>query len=161
MLKCILGILIITAGCTSSDRQNTQSKTDSLWRLPKTDLNILSEANYNTLTQVYDNYMLENRDVTLRDERLLTTRDVNTAYNNMPVYKTVEEWEKTKEYLKEHILVCAGLWPMPDKTPLNPKTYHTVDHDDYIVETVTIETYPGFFLAGNLYHPKGNGPFPA
>jgi hypothetical protein len=164
MLKCFLGILIVAAGCTgctSSNGQNEQSKTNSQWRLPKTDLNILPDASYNTLTQVYDNYMLENRDVTLRDERLLTSKDVNTVYNDMPVYKSVKEWEKTKEYLKEHILVCAGLWPMPDKTPLNPKTYHIVDHDDYIVETVTIETYPGFFLAGNLYHPKGHGPYPA
>ncbi|WP_051084324.1 alpha/beta hydrolase family protein [Segetibacter koreensis] len=164
MLKCLLGLLIITIcgiGCASSVRQNEQSKTDSMWSLPKSNLNTLPGASYKTLTQVYDDYMLENRDVTLRDERLLTMKDVNTVFDNMPVYKTVKEWEERKQYLKEHILVSAGLWPMPDKTPLNPKYYHKIDHDDYVVETVTIETYPGFLLAGNLYHPKGKGPYPA
>lgn len=163
MLKCLFAMLIITicnTGCTSSNRQNEQNKTDSVWSLPKSDVNTLPEASYKTLTQVYDDYMLENRDLTFRDERLLTIKDVNTVFNDMPVYKTAKEWEKRKEYLKEHILVCAGLWPMPDKTALNPKYYHKVDHDDYIVETVTIETYPGFLLAGNLYRPKGDGPFP-
>lgn len=50
---------------------------------------------------------------------------------------------------------------MPDKTPLNPKYYQKIEHSDYIVEKVTIETYPGFFLSGNIYRPKGEGPFPA
>ncbi|HZK93861.1 MAG TPA: CocE/NonD family hydrolase [Prolixibacteraceae bacterium] len=164
MLKWVLGIIIVTTfgtGCTTSSRQNEQSKTDTLWRLPKNDLNTLPAASYPSLTQVYDNHALENRDVTFRDERLLVSRGINTIYNSMPFYKTKEEWEKRKDYLKEHILVCAGLWPTPDKTPLHPKYYHKIDHDDYIVETVTIETYPGFFLAGNLYRPKGDGPFPA
>jgi len=104
---------------------------------------------------------LENRDITFRDERLLESTGINTLYPNFPNYKTKEEWEKRKEYLRKHILVCAGLWPIPDKTPLNPEYYHKIYHNDYIVETVTIETYPGFLLAGNIYRPKGNGPFPA
>lgn len=164
MFKYSFRILVITIFIIADQTtfgQNEQGKTDTIWKLPKFDLKALPEASHTTLTQIYNDYMLENRDVTFRDERLLTMRDLNTIFYDMPVYKTAKEWEKRKEYLKEHILVCAGLWPMPDKTPLNPKNYHKVDHEDYIVETITIETYPGFFLAGNLYRPKGNGPFPA
>lgn len=79
----------------------------------------------------------------------------------MPLYASLEDWEARKRYLREHILVCAGLWPLPEKTPLNPRIYHTIVHDDYTVETVVIETFPGFFLGGNVYKPKGKGPFPA
>jgi dienelactone hydrolase len=111
------------------------------------------------LTQVYDQCMLANRDVTYRDKRLLTMRTGQTHYN-MPFYKSKKQWERRKKYLREQILVSAGLWPMPPKNPLNPTYYHKIDHDDYIVETLTIEPYSGFYLAGNLYRPQGEGPFP-
>src|SRR5690606_17894447 len=104
--------------------------------------------------------MLENRDVTFRDERLLTANDVNTVRTEKVVYTTQQEWEERKEYVKKQILFSAGLWPLPDKLPLKPTYYQRIEHQDYLVETVTIETYPGYFLAGNLYRPKGEGPFP-
>ena len=120
----------------------------------------LSPPTYESLTRVYDIHSLESRDVTFRDERLLESKGINTVFSNFHPYKTKEEWEKRKEYLRKHILVCAGLWPLPNKTPLNPKYYHRVYHNNYIVETVSIETYPNFFLVGNIYRPIGNGPFP-
>lgn len=160
MYKWIFVLLITglsATGCTTSTRS---SGTDSTtWKLPDYDLSALPQASYASLTRLYDSSMLQNRDVTFRDERLLTMRGIKTIYQ-MPEYN-LDEWKARKEYLKEHILVCAGLWPMPEKTPLHPKYYHTSDHGDYIVRTVTIETYPGFFLGANLYEPKGKGPFPA
>ncbi|MEO8961975.1 MAG: hypothetical protein ABI325_08845, partial [Ginsengibacter sp.] len=69
-------------------------------------------------------------------------------------------WEKRKEFLKTQILVAAGLWPMPSGNPLNPHYYQKIEHDNYSVQTVSIETYPGYFLVGDLYEPKGKGPFP-
>jgi len=37
-----------------------------------------------------------------------------------------------------------------------------IDGPDFTVESVAIETRPGFFLCGSLYRPKGRtGPFPA
>ena len=163
MSKWIFAILFLTIYGTSCITSNKEKERNSFSSLSKYNLNYnyLSECNYKSLTQVYDNHSLENRDITFRDERLLESTGINTLYPNFPNYKTKEEWEKRKEYLRKHILVCAGLWPIPDKTPLNPEYYHKIYHNDYIVETVTIETYPGFLLAGNIYRPKGNGPFPA
>ncbi len=57
----------------------------------------------------------------------------------MPVYHSIEEWEKRKKFLREQILVSTGLWPMPEKNSLHPKYAHPVDHGDYLVETVTLE----------------------
>lgn len=147
-------------GCNISNINNGK-ETAYTWELPKGDLNMLPEVDYAALTQLYDNDMLVNRDVTFRDERLLTMRSLRSIYHETSGYKTAKEWEQRRDYLKKQILVSAGLWPMPDKTPLSPKYYQKVEHSDYVVETVTIETYPGFFLSGNLYRPKGEGPFPA
>jgi dienelactone hydrolase len=164
MSKWILGILVIivfSTGYTTLNKHQADN-IDTLWKLPKNDIAHLPKANYASLTQIYTDHMLQNRDMTFRDERLLTSVETRTLDVKIPTYKTKEEWDIRKKFLKERVLVSAGLWPMPVKTALNPKYYHKIEHEDYIIETVTIETYPGYFLAGNLYSPKkGNGPFPA
>src|SRR5664279_2691537 len=128
--------------------QNELTHKGNTGDFSKVDLNKLAATDYMSLTRVYDTHSLANRDVTFRDERLLVSREIKTIFCNIPFYKNKEEWVRRKEYLKEHILVCAGLWPMPEKDPLRPVYYHKIVHDDYIVETVSIETYPGFFLVG-------------
>lgn len=152
----ILSIIV----CMSVNAQN-KSADKRYFNFTERDLNTLPSANYYSLTQVYDNHALENRIVTFRDERLLTSRGINTLYDDMPVYKSKKQWEKRKEFLRQQILVAAGLWPMPPKNPLRPLYYHKLEHEKYTVETVSIETYPGYFLVGDLYTPKGKGPFPA
>jgi len=141
--------------------KNRNEEDKQTFNFVQKDLAMLPPADHSSLTQVYDSHSLENRIVTFRDERLLVSRGIKTVYNDMPVYENKEEWEKRKKILREKILVSAGLWPKPIKNPLNPHYYHKVDHDKYSVETVSIETYPGYLLVGNLYRPKGNGPFPA
>ncbi len=68
--------------------------------------------------------------------------------------RTLPEWEQRKEYVRRQILVAAGLWPMPTKTPLNAVIHGTIDCDGYTVEKVYFESAPGFFVTGNLYRPK-------
>jgi hypothetical protein len=49
-----------------------------------------------------------------------------------------------------------------EKEPLNPKIFGRIEQNGYSVEKVFFESYPGFFVTGNLYRPLGNeGPFPA
>jgi hypothetical protein len=78
-----------------------------------------------------------------------------------PRYASREAWSVRAEHLRTHILASAGLVPMPDKTALNPVVFGDVTRDDYIVSKVYFESLPGFFVTGNLYRPKGDGPFPA
>ena len=96
---------------------------------------------------------------TVSDTRLYQTRNVHTVYT-FPGY-TKAEWTARAAELREHILVSNGLTPMPEKTPLNAHVFGRVEREDYTVEKVYFEAYPGFFTTGNLYRPKGKkGPFP-
>ena len=58
--------------------------------------------------------------------------------------------------------LSCGLWPSPEKAPLNARIIGRVERDGYSIEKAYFQTYPGFYLAGNLYRPlgKGSGPFP-
>ena len=96
---------------------------------------------------------------TVSDTRAYQTRNVHTVYT-FPGY-TKAEWRAKATELREHILVSNGLTPMPEKTPLNAHVFGRVEREDYTVEKVYFEAYPGFFTTGNLYRPKGKkGPFP-
>ena len=96
---------------------------------------------------------------TVTDTRARQTRNVHTLYT-FPGY-TKAEWTAKAAELREHILVSNGLTPMPEKTPLNAHVFGRVEREDYTVEKVYFEAYPGFFTTGNLYRPKGKkGPFP-
>ena len=44
---------------------------------------------------------------------------------------------------------------MPTKTPEHAVIHGRVDRDGYTVEKVFLESYPGFFVSGSLYRPKG------
>jgi hypothetical protein len=77
------------------------------------------------------------------------------------VYRSLSEWEDRREELKRQILVSAGLWPLPEKTPLSPRRFARHVYQNYAIEKVVIETFPGFYLAGNLYSPVNrSGPMP-
>ena len=95
-----------------------------------------------------------------RDARLDAAKNVDTPWA-LRRYRTLEEWEKRAAAIRRHILVCAGLWPLPDKTPLKAQIFGRIEREGYAVEKVFFESLPGFFVCGNLYRPLREGPFPA
>jgi dienelactone hydrolase len=80
-----------------------------------------------------------------------------------PVIASRAEWEARAGEIRTHILVSCGLWPLPERTPLEAKISGRLQRDGYSVENVQFQSYPGFYVAGNLYRPlgRGRGPFPA
>jgi len=78
----------------------------------------------------------------------------------MTSFDSREAWETHAAALRRAILVSSGLWPMPERTPLNAHVEPAAEHDDYLVEKVYFESRPGVLVTGNLYRPKGGGPFP-
>jgi dienelactone hydrolase len=86
-----------------------------------------------------------------------------TLDDNFPfvVPKTKQEWEVRRKQLREQLLVATGLWPMPEKTPLNAVVHGKIDRDEYTIEKVYFASMPGHYVSGNLYRPKakpGNKP---
>jgi dienelactone hydrolase len=72
----------------------------------------------------------------------------------LPEFTSLKAWEQRKTFLRNQILVSAGLSPMPEKTPLHPQVFGKIEQKDYTIEKVLIETLPGFYLGGNLYRPR-------
>lgn len=80
------------------------------------------------------------------------------------VPETLEEWEKRKELLQRRVLVANGLYPLPERTPLNAVMHGKFERDDFTVEKVYFESYPGLHVTGLLFRPKNAKPgerFPA
>ena len=89
-----------------------------------------------------------------RDQRNVVIRHTDTKFE-MPEYRNLRRWKERAAALREEILFSAGLLPLPQKTPLNAQFFGKIEHEDYSIEKVILETYPGFFLGGNLYRPVG------
>ena len=68
--------------------------------------------------------------------------------------ESVEEWETRREAIRRQILVSLGLWPMPERAPMQPVIHGRVERDDFTVERVFFESYPGHFVTGSLFRPK-------
>src|SRR5581483_8791250 len=64
-------------------------------------------------------------------------------------------WEARRKEVREQVLVANGLWPMPEKAPLKPTVHGKIDRDEYTIEKVFFASYPGHYVTGNLYRPKG------
>ena len=94
------------------------------------------------------------------DSRNVNVPNTDTHFT-MPTYRTLAEWEAHKQKLRAQILFAAGLIPSPKKNPLNPVIFGRIEHSDYSIAKVYLETLPGYYLSGNLYRPLGRaGKFP-
>ncbi len=90
----------------------------------------------------------------LPDDRRLGELKSYDGYFPFEPPTTVEVWQHRADTLRRQLLVSQGLWPMPRKTPDHAVIHGRVDRDDYTVERVYFESYPGHFVTGSLYRPK-------
>ena len=77
------------------------------------------------------------------------------GYHPFHEVDTPQAWEKRSARLRRQILISTGLWPMPTKLPLSPAVHGIVDREDYTVAKVYFESFPGHYVSGSLYRPKG------
>jgi dienelactone hydrolase len=91
--------------------------------------------------------------VPAEDSRNTNITTVST-HLTLPEFTSLKAWEQRKTFLRNQILVSAGLSQMPEKTPLHPQVFGKIEQKDYTIEKVLIETLPGFYLGGNLYRPR-------
>jgi dienelactone hydrolase/pimeloyl-ACP methyl ester carboxylesterase len=93
------------------------------------------------------------------DARLLGLRTLDSNFPFL-VPKSKEGWEARKKTVRERLLVANGLWPMPEKTPLNPVIHGKIQRDGYTIEKVYFASTPGHYVSGNLYRPAGESKSP-
>lgn len=75
-------------------------------------------------------------------------------------WSTQADWEKRAEVIRKGIIEGMKLEQMPARTaPFNTIIHSTREMDGYIVENIAIESFPGFFITGNLYRPLNPAPF--
>ena len=72
----------------------------------------------------------------------------------LPEFTALPAWRQRRAFLRNQILVAAGLSPMPEKTPLHAEIFGKLEARDYTIEKVLLEPLPGFYLGGNLYRPR-------
>lgn len=88
------------------------------------------------------------------DPRLGDLKDLN-GYFPLAVPESKEAWNKRADHVRRQVQVALGLWPMPTKTPACAVIHGKIDKGDYTVERVFLQSFPGHFVSGNLYRPKG------
>ena len=86
------------------------------------------------------------------DSRNTNTPNTDT-HATLPNFHTLQDWEKRKIQLRKQILSAAGLYPMPERSPLHAEVFGRLQREDYTIEKVLLETLPGYYLGGNLYRP--------
>jgi dienelactone hydrolase len=88
------------------------------------------------------------------DARLGKPTTLNDTFP-MTVSANEDDWAARRRELREQVLVALGLWPLPERTPLNLVVHGKIDRDAYTIEKVFFASYPGHYVSGNLYRPKG------
>src|SRR5579885_2706625 len=89
------------------------------------------------------------------DSRAGKLRTLNDKDFFFQVPASLEALQARPQAVREQVLVATGLWPMPQKTPLNAVVHGKIDKGDYTIEKVFFASYPGHYVSGNLYRPKG------
>ncbi|MFP6874773.1 MAG: acetylxylan esterase [Verrucomicrobiales bacterium] len=90
------------------------------------------------------------------DRRLAPLKDLNGYFPFRPP-ASGEDWAARSRQIRHHLKVATGLYPEPDRTPLNAVIHGRIEGDGFSVEKVYFESLPGFYLTGNLYRPSGAG----
>ncbi|MCA1902379.1 MAG: acetylxylan esterase [Candidatus Hydrogenedens sp.] len=93
------------------------------------------------------------------DARVEMIRNTNTVFT-MPHFDNLQDWESFAEHLRRTISIACGLFPEREKCPLNAKIFDKFQGDGFTVEKVYFESFPGFYVTGNLYRPVKEGKHP-
>lgn len=75
-------------------------------------------------------------------------------------WKSQQDWEARAKVIRAGLVEGMKLDQMPERnTPFHPIIHSTREMDGYVVENIAIESFPGFFITGNIYRPLNPAPF--
>ncbi|PAY18136.1 acetylxylan esterase [Rhodopirellula sp. SM50] len=89
------------------------------------------------------------------------TEKLKTLNDHFPftVPDSVDRWNDRADALRRRVLVATGLWPMPDRTALQPVVHGKIQRDGFTVEKVYFQSLPGHFVTGMLFRPAADNSF--
>jgi dienelactone hydrolase len=67
---------------------------------------------------------------------------------------TLEDWQKKRPRLHQEYLDMLGLWPLPEKTPLQATVTGTLEHEGVLIDKLHYQSRPGLYVTANLFRPK-------
>jgi hypothetical protein len=67
---------------------------------------------------------------------------------------SLAEWKAKRSQIRTEFLDMIGLWPLPEKTPLNATTTGSIDREDFVVEKLHYQSRPGLYVTANLWRPR-------
>ena len=98
--------------------------------------------------------------ISAQDEMLCVGRhwsedEANLMMKNFAAeWDDLESWEMRSAMIRQGIIKGMKLDKMPDIAgDFNPIIRDTRQMEGYLVENIAIESFPGFFITGNLYRP--------
>jgi cephalosporin-C deacetylase-like acetyl esterase len=87
-------------------------------------------------------------------DRYLTLETARLSQRFLDGAQSHQEWERRRPKLHQDYLEMLGLWPMPEKTPLQAKVTGKLERDAFVVEKLHFQSRPGLYVTGNLYLPR-------
>ncbi|HYA79058.1 MAG TPA: alpha/beta hydrolase family protein [Candidatus Nitrosopolaris sp.] len=76
--------------------------------------------------------------------------------------ETLEDWESKRAEYRRQLQEMLGLWPMPERTDLQPVVTSRIEHGDFTVEKFYYQPLPKLYVTANLYLPTNlDRPAPA
>jgi hypothetical protein len=82
------------------------------------------------------------------DEAIVKMKEFESAWNNL------DSWKKRAETIRQGLIKGMKLDQMPKiEGNFHEQITNTREFDGYIVENIRIESFPGFYITGNLYRP--------
>jgi dienelactone hydrolase len=69
-----------------------------------------------------------------------------------------EDWLAALPRFRREYFDMLGLWPFPEKTPLQATMTRRLDRGDYLVNMIHYQSRPGLYVTGNLYRPRTISP---
>ena len=67
--------------------------------------------------------------------------------------KTAVDWQTRRPKYQRQLLYMLGLWPVPEKTPLQATVVRTLEGDGFAVDMLHYQSVPGLYVTANLYRP--------
>jgi len=90
---------------------------------------------------------------TVADDIRLSPKKTLNGHFPFKVPGNPAQWYERSEQLRRRVLVSTGLWPMPEKPPLEAVVFDKTQRKGFTVEKVYFQSLPGHYVTGLLFRP--------